>query len=175
MKKIKLVTLGLLVASFLTACGFHLRGAGSDLSQKSIIVDTLNPAADFERKLLERLDQLGAKTMAVNSKVTTDEQHAFNWYLQIIDYPLEERVIARDSFGRPSELELILTLKYHLVSAEKMTLDSAQSKPKTLKSRREFAFNRDSITGQDNEKRRLIDSMKNDIINRLVQQMANSK
>lgn len=175
MKKIQLVTLGLLVASFLTACGFHLRGSGSDLSQKSIVVDTLNPAADFERKLLERLDQLGATGIAANSESKAGEQHAFDWYLKILDYPLEERVIARDSFGRPSEIELILTLNYHLLSAKQLALDPMENKPKFLKSRREFGFDRNSVTGQDNEKRRLVDSMRNDIVNRLIQQMAKPK
>lgn len=159
----------------LSACGFHLRGAGSDLSQKAIVVDTLNPSADFERKLLERLDQLGASAISANSNSKAGEQHAFDWYLKILDYPLEERVIARDSFGRPSEIELILTLNYHLLSAQKLALDPMENKPQFLKSRREFGFNRNSVTGQDNEKRRLVDSMRNDIINRLIQQMAKPK
>lgn len=165
MKKIKLVTLGLLVASFLTACGFHLRGTGFDLKSLPVFLQTNNPYEPFERSLKERFLVQGgvwSKDIA-NSKLQ----------LGIEDYATEERVIARDSNGRPSELEFIFSLNYRLGVTGK-EYENGLAPLQTLSSRREMAYDRNLETGQAVEKQRLLEAMQQDVISRLLLQMAKS-
>lgn len=164
-KKIRLITLGLLLTSLLTACGFHLRGSGFDLNKLSAFLETSNPYEPFERSLKERFLVQGgiwSKEIA-NSKLQ----------LGIDGYTTEERVIARDSNGRPSELEFIFTLNYRLGVTGKQ-YENGLAPQQVLSSRREMAYDRNLETGQAVERQRLLEAMQQDVISRLLLQMAKS-
>ena len=144
----------------LNACGFQLRGQGFDLQQTQVWLFTQNPNANFERALKQRLNTQGGQWV--------DEIEQADLQLVIDNYFTEERVIARDSNGRPSELELIFNLDYRL----KSRTDDAEQAKQLLSSRREFAYDRNLETGQEVEKQRLINDMQQEIISRLMLQMA---
>jgi LPS-assembly lipoprotein len=157
-----LVVMAIVLSGLLTACGFHLRGAGTDLDGADVWLLSKTPNADFERTLKQRLAYQGANLVdaAENSQMQ----------LAIVSYNTEKRTVARDSFGRASELELIFTLQYQLLTPEMVTKGDPETQ--TLNSRREFAYQRTLESGQVNEQQRLIDDMHQDVINRLLLQMA---
>lgn len=160
--KIRLLLMVVAISSLLTACGFHLRGAGTDLDGADVWLLSKTPNAEFERTLKQRLAYQGANLVdaAENSQMQ----------LAIVSYNTEKRTVARDSFGRASELELIFTLQYQLLTPEMVTQGDPETQ--TLNSRREFAYQRTLESGQVNEQQRLIDDMHQDVINRLLLQMA---
>ena len=160
--KIRLLLIVVVVSGLLTACGFHWRGAGTDLDGAKVWLLSKTPNAEFERTLKQRLAYQGAEvvTAAEDSKIQ----------LAVVGYDTEKRTVARDSFGRASELELIFTLKYQLLTPNMVT--EGEPETQTLTSRREFAYQRTLESGQVNEQQRLIDDMYQDAINRLLLQMA---
>ncbi len=166
MKKLWLLSLGILTLSFLSACGFHLRGQGFDLNKTNVLLQTSSPYADFERSLKERLSIQGGHWVEdiADSKLQ----------LGIEQYQVEERVIARDANGRPSELELIFSLNYRL-GVTGQEYENGLAPLQVLTSRREYAFDRNLETGQDIEKQRLILDMQQDVVSRLLLQMAKTK
>ncbi|AOE50788.1 LPS-assembly lipoprotein LptE [Kangiella sediminilitoris] len=160
--KIRLIIPLVFLSGLLTACGFHLRGAGTDLDGAKVWLLSDSPNASFERTLKQRLAYQGAQL--VQSAEASEMQ------LAIVDYNTEKRTVARDSFGRASELELIFTLKYQLLTPD--TITEGEPQTQTLNSRREFAYQRTLESGQENEQQRLIDDMHQDVIGRLLLQMA---
>ena len=160
--KIRLLIMVIVISSFLTACGFHLRGAGTELEGAKVWLLSNTPNAGFERALKQRLSYQGAKLVedAENSQIQ----------LSIVGYNVEKRTVARDSYGRASELELVFTLQYQLLTPNMVTEDEVETQ--VLNSRREFAYLRTLESGQVNEQQRLIDDMHQDVINRLLLQMA---
>lgn len=165
-RKFWLVTLWFVSISAISACGFHLRGQGFDLNKTNVLLQTSSPYADFERSLKERLSTQGGSW--VENMVDSNLQ------LGIEQYQVEERVIARDANGRPSELELIFKLDYRLgVSGQ--DYENGLAPLQVLSSRRELAFDRNLETGQDIEKQRLIRDMQQDVISRLLLQAAKAK
>ncbi|NVJ65544.1 MAG: hypothetical protein HWE16_03585 [Gammaproteobacteria bacterium] len=166
MKKLWSLGFCVLALSLLSACGFHLRGQGFDLNKTKVLLQTQMPYADFERSLKERLSlQGGSWVESINES---------ELQLGIEQYLVEERVIARDANGRPSELELIFKLDYRLgVTGQNYVNGLAPLQ--LLSSRREFAFDRNLETGQDVEKQRLIRDMQQDVISRLLLQMAKAQ
>ena len=160
--KIRVLLIVMVLTGLLTACGFHLRGAGTDLDGAKVWLLSQTPNAEFERTLKQRLAYQGADLVeaAENSQMQ----------LAIVGYNTEKRTVARDSFGRASELELIFTLEYQLLTPDMVTEGSPQTQ--SLNSRREFAYQRTLESGQVNEQQRLIDDMHQDVINRLLLQMA---
>lgn len=163
MKNLSLKLISILLTSVLVSgCGFHLRGQGSNLDQTQVWLLSNNANASFERTLKQRLNTQGGEL--VENAIDADLQLAIN------GYEVEERIIGRDSQGRASELELIFSLSYQLANKNDELANNQE-----LSSRREFAFNRNLPTGQEQEKQRLIKDMQQDIISRLLLQMAKSK
>lgn len=166
MKKLGLLVASTLILSLLSACGFHLRGQGFDLNNTQVFLQTQSPYADFERSLKERL--------SIQGGTWVEDIAVSNLQLGVEQYLVEERVIARDATGRPSELELIFKLDYRLAITGQ-DYGTGLAPLQILSSRREFAFDRNLETGQDVEKQRLIRDMQQDVISRLLLQMAKAK
>ncbi|WP_251358334.1 LPS assembly lipoprotein LptE [Kangiella sp. TOML190] len=156
----------LLTSTMLAACGFHLRGSGFDLHQTKVWLLTQTPNEDFERALTQRLETQGGQW--VKDAAAADLQ------LAVVGYQVDERVVARDSQGRASEVELIFTLDYRL-AAKNQNYESDLAPLQSLSSRREYAFNRNLETGQEVEKRRLILDMQQQVISRLLLQIAKTQ
>lgn len=154
-----LLSLVLIIALLgLTSCGFHLRGQGFELTDKQVWLVSDNPNADFERTLKQNLTNQGAKLVAEPLRSSTK--------LLIQGYEVVERTVARDSLGRASELELELSLDYYLY-----TLTEEPTK-QNMQARREFAYDRNLATGQTNERQALLKDMYQELISRLLLQLA---
>lgn len=160
--KIRILLLMMVACSLITACGFQLRGAGTELDGAKVWLLSKTPNSNFERTLKQRLASQGAQL--VEAAEYSEMQ------LAVIGYDTEKRTVARDSFGRASELELIFNLKYQLLTPSMVT--EGEPETQTLSSRREYAYQRTLESGQVNEQQRLIDDMHQDVINRLLLQMA---
>ncbi len=150
----------------LSSCGFHLRGQGFDLAGTKVWLQTSSSNANFERSLKQRLSIQEGQWVA--------DLKQSNLQLGIEQYFTEERVIARDANGRPSELELIFKLEYRLGVTGK-EYESGMAPLQTLSSRREMAYDRNLETGQTVEKERLLNDMQQKVITRLLLQMAKSR
>ncbi len=165
-KNFRLVLFLMAAVSILSACGFQLRGQGFDLNDTKVWLQTNNPNNDFERSLKQRLSTQGGSWVA--------SVESANLQLGIEQYFTEERVIARDASGRPSELELIFKLDYRLAVQGK-DYDNGLAPLQHLSSRREMAYDRNLETGQAVEKNRLLKDMQQAVISRLLLQMAKSQ
>lgn len=154
------VLLLVLGATLLSGCGFQLRGKGTELTNIKVYLETANDNAKFERSLKRQLTYQGAELVK--------EKQQAQAILVIGDYFTEKRTVARDSLGRASELELIFNVHYLLSSSK----DKAQPSPKKMISRREFAYERNLQAGQENEQSRLESDMHQEIIGRLLLQLA---
>lgn len=166
MKKLTVALTIIFISGLISACGFHLRGTDADLKGTKVWFISQNPNADFERTLKQRLAYQGAKIV--------EDAESSQVQLAIVGYKVEKRTVARDSFGRASELELIFTLEYQMLTPAMVSAASQGLSPETqrLNSRREFAYQRTLASGQVNEQQRLIEDMHQDVIGRLLVQMA---
>ncbi|MCW9029352.1 MAG: hypothetical protein OQJ80_10505 [Kangiella sp.] len=162
MKRLSLLSLLTTVIIGLSACGFQLRGQGADLSNTEVWLISQNMNADFERRLQQRLAYQGAQLV--------DEPELSELQLAIVNYDVERRTVARDSLGRAAELELIFTLEYQMLIPEMVSEQEPETQHMT--SRREFAYERNLESGQEREQQRLIADMHEEVIGRLLLQVA---
>lgn len=162
MKRLSLLLLLITAVIGFSACGFQLRGQGAELSNTKVWLASKDMSADFERRLQQRLAYQGAQI--VESPEDSELQ------LAIVNYGVERRTVARDSLGRAAELEMIFTLEYQMLTPDKVTDQVPATQRMT--SRREFAYERNLESGQEREQQRLIADMHEEVIGRLLLQIA---
>lgn len=162
MKQLSLLLLLTMVTIGLSACGFQLRGQGAELSNTKVWLISQDMNADFERRLKQRLAYQGAQLV--------DEPELSELQLAIVNYGVERRTVARDSLGRAAELEMIFTLEYQMLTPAMVS--EQQPETQRMTSRREFAYERNLESGQEREQQRLIADMQEEVIGRLLLQIA---
>ncbi len=162
MKQLSLLLLLTMVIIGLSACGFQLRGQGAELSNTKVWLISQDMNADFERRLKQRLAYQGAQLV--------DEPELSELQLAIVNYGVERRTVARDSLGRAAELEMIFTLEYQMLTPDMVS--EQQPETQRMTSRREFAYERNLESGQEREQQRLIADMQEEVIGRLLLQIA---
>lgn len=162
MKRLSLLLMLTMVTIGLSACGFQLRGQGAELSNTKVWLISQYMNADFERRLKQRLAYQGAQLV--------DEPELSELQLAIVKYGVERRTVARDSLGRAAELEMIFTLEYQMLTPEMVT--EQEPAIQRMTSRREFAYERNLESGQEREQQRLIGDMHEEVIGRLLLQIA---
>ncbi|MBD3654141.1 LPS assembly lipoprotein LptE [Kangiella sp.] len=162
MKQLSLLLLLTMVIIGLSACGFQLRGQGAELSNTKVWLISQDMNADFERRLKQRLAYQGAQLV--------DEPELSELQLAIVNYGVERRTVARDSLGRAAELEMIFTLEYQMLTPAMVS--EQQPETQRMTSRREFAYERNLESGQEREQQRLIADMQEEVIGRLLLQIA---
>lgn len=162
MKQLSLLLLLTMVIIGLSACGFQLRGQGAELSNTKVWLISQDMNADFERRLKQRLAYQGAQLV--------DEPELSELQLAIVNYGVERRTVSRDSLGRAAELEMIFTLEYQMLTPDMVS--EQQPETQRMTSRREFAYERNLESGQEREQQRLIADMQEEVIGRLLLQIA---
>ena len=162
MKRLSLLLLLTMVIIGLSACGFQLRGQGAELSNTKVWLISQDMNADFERRLKQRLAYQGAQLV--------HEPELSELQLAIVNYGVERRTVARDSLGRAAELEMIFTLEYQMLTPDMVS--EQQPETQRMTSRREFAYERNLESGQEREQQRLIGDMQEEVIGRLLLQIA---
>ncbi|MBD3667077.1 MAG: hypothetical protein HUJ16_03910 [Kangiella sp.] len=162
MKRLNLCLILMIAIIGLSACGFQLRGQGAELSNTKVWLISQDMNADFERRLQQRLAYQGAELV--------EQPELSELQLAIVNYDVERRTVARDSLGRAAELELIFTLEYQMLTPEMVSEQEPETQRMT--SRREFAYERNLESGQEREQQRLIADMQEEVIGRLLLQIA---
>ncbi len=149
----------LLLALFLAACGFHLRGAVSLPADLQALAVTGTPEnGPLWRVLRDALPRAGGRLASVAGADAV---------LVITSERLSRRVLSVDSQGRAQEYELTYTLGYRLDTPEgQPRLDA-----RTLVVNRQYRFDPDAILAKGEEERRLEAEMRRAAVSRMLRQI----
>jgi LPS-assembly lipoprotein len=154
------LSLLLVLALLLTACGFHLRGTHIDLGHlpqplQLVGVDSY-PA--LGRELRRQLREAG---------VRLDERaEGAGSVLRIADARSERRLLSLDARNRAAEYELSEMLRYSLRSGGRTTPQ------RTLRVTRLLLQPGDELLARQREERRLREEMRRELVRQLIQQLA---
>ena len=130
----------LLLASVLSACGFHLRG-GVDLPviMQSTYVDSQFPFDAMSRAIGHEL-----RASKVN---VTQQQETATVILKLISHRSNRRVLSVGSSGRATEYELFEEITFELSD----TQGKVYLEPQTLSMTRDFVFDETQLLGKVEE------------------------
>ncbi|NQD55693.1 hypothetical protein HP546_10075 [Pseudomonas sp. CM25] len=151
MIKRNLLVMGL--AIMLSACGFQLRGTGTnELSIKEMDVSARNAYGDTVTQLRQVLQRSGVNvhTGAPYRLVLTDEQE-------------RERSASYNSGNRTAEYELTTALNYSIQGLNNLELMSDK-----LEVRKVYVRDGSNITGSEQEAKRAREEMRRDLVNAMV-------
>ena len=157
MKRIVLVFL--LMASLVSGCGFHLRGA-------IILPDSIRTVAvtSPDVKLRDTLvDSLEANNVIIVSGPTADSAH-----IEISKAGFRREVRTIDDRGKATGYVLILRVNYKVVDGQGKEL----VKPSTTAARRDYNFNEDQLLSATREEELLRDEMREDAAQGILRKMS---
>ena len=150
----------LLMLVFLTACGFHLRGAATlDPALSPIAIDPVRSGSALLPPLRRALTGAGA-ALAPPADARA--------VLRIVTDVTGERVIAVTPQGQPREAELFYTVEFELVGAD----GALVMERRELTLRREFAIDERDILGKSHEAEVLADALLDDMVANIVRLLA---
>lgn len=149
-----------IVLTALSACGFHLRGGQPGAAGLTVHIASATPFGEFEQLLAD-----GIRQADMNLVETSD---AAAMVVQLRDARLTRRVQTVNTTGRASDYELILTMEYVLAPPAAL----ADTRVRTLESRREYNFSNTELLGKAEEEVLLLQEMRRDIVSRLLRQIA---
>lgn len=153
------LSLLLVLALLLTACGFQPRGARTDLGHLPQPVYLVGVAsyADLGRELRRQLHSAGAQLSDdADSAVST---------LRIVDARSERRLLSLDARNRAAEYELSEMLRYSLRSGGEATPQ------RTLRVTRILLQPSNELLARQREERRLRGEMRLELVRQLIQQL----
>lgn len=104
-------------ASLLAACGFQLRGTGSDTTAvpeawKSMYLVTGNPNSEFSREIISRF--------AANGVQWATERSAANYSVVLSPERFQQRNLSLNSEARAAEFELTMSSTFTVLDANKL-------------------------------------------------------
>ncbi len=154
------LSLLLVLALLLTACGFHLRGAGIDLGHlpQPLQLVGVDPYSALGRELRRQLREAGVRL----------DEHAdgAGSVLRIADARSERRLLSLDARNRAAEYELSEILRYSLRSGGRTTPQQ------TLRVTRILRQPSNELLARQREERRLREEMRRELVRQLIQQLA---
>lgn len=147
----------LFLTLLLTGCGWQLRGTTQAPALESVSIQ--GGGAELKYGLE---DELGRKDVLVHSQSP---------YLLIIeDQDWHRRTAAVDSQGRQAEIELRYEVRWHL---EDRRTGALLTTPQRVMSLRSFAWYPDNATASSDEESLVRDDLHDDLIYRIINQLAN--
>jgi len=158
--KSRFFMVGLTAALLCSGCGFHLRGSAQDvaIAGAKVAIVSASPYAELNRSLREALTR--AK---VESVTDPDAQLVIN----LREEKLTRRTQTVDQYGRPSDYELIYTLRYSLHKATQ----SGDAETRSVSARRDYGFDNRDLLGKAEEENELVREMQAEIAQRLLRQI----
>lgn len=160
MKKLSLLILGFL---FLSACGFHLRGAAEVpkwLTNVAIIMN--NNDKQFMAILKSQLE-------GYNIPVKAEPANAQYW-LFIPRAVVQQQIISIGASTNPRQYTLILSVEFSLQNRKGQIIKL----PKTIRVTRQLTINNDRILGSTDEESILISEMKHDAAVQIINQLGHT-
>ena len=152
--------IALLILLMITSCGFHMRGM-TEISFKTISLE--GKELSFTKNLKKVLN---SNKVAI---VLPSENPELR--VELIDEESEKRILSLSGQGLVREYEIFYRVRYRIKS-----LDSdIWSQENILEARRDFTFSDSNLIGKEEEERQLNESMRNEAITNLFNQIQLNK
>jgi LPS-assembly lipoprotein len=149
-----------MMISFLSACGFHLRGISN-------IPDWLNHIAIIsENNDKQFVSILQARLESTKIPVDTDPSLAQYW-LVINEVNLQQQIISVGASTNPRQYTITLSVLFILKTSKGQIIKA----PSTIYVSRQLTLNNDRILGSKDEESILIGEMKQDAVTQIIYQL----
>jgi LPS-assembly lipoprotein len=152
----KLSTLGLIL--FISACGFQLRG-GIQANFDSISIS--GGSSSFNKTLQRKFRQAG---------ITIKSASEAEKIVQIIKNDFTKTILTLTGTGLVSEYQLDYTVSYRFKSK-----DGPWNLPLTIEASRTYTYDDSDILAKDEEEKRLLSGMEDQLIKTMATQISLSK
>ena len=149
-----------------TSCGFHLRGAVSLPDHITPLFLDLSAIDDRLGRELQTLLSSSGENVLAASKAEAKT------ILKIANLKSKQRVVAVDDLGRAREYELNYQFHYELKKVAEVGESSEIIKTNTVKLKRDWFFDPDSVLAVTHEKESLLDDMRKDAARVTLRQLA---
>jgi len=146
----------LLALLMITSCGFHLRGM-TEISFKTISLE--GKELSFTKNL--------KKTLASNNVTIILPTENPELRIELLSEESEKRILSLSGQGLVREFEIFYRVRYRI-----KTIDSETwSQENIIETRRDFTFSDSNLIGKEEEERQLNESMRNEAITNLFNQI----
>ena len=146
----------LLMLLMITSCGFHLRGM-TEISFKTISLE--GKELSFTKNL--------KKTLASNKVSIILPTENPELRIELLGEESEKRILSLSGQGLVREFEIFYRVRYRI-----KTIDSETwSQENIIETRRDFTFSDSNLIGKEEEERQLNESMRNEAITNLFNQI----
>lgn len=146
----------LLMLLMITSCGFHLRGM-TEISFKTISLE--GKELSFTKNL--------KKTLASNKVSIILPTENPELRIELLSEESEKRILSLSGQGLVREFEIFYRVRYRI-----KTIDSETwSQENIIETRRDFTFSDSNLIGKEEEERQLNESMRNEAITNLFNQI----
>ena len=150
----KFITLFMLL--MITSCGFHLRGM-TEISFKTISLE--GKELSFTKNL--------KKTLASNKVAIILPTENPELRIELLSEETEKIILSLSGQGLVREFEIFYRVRYRI-----KTIDSETwSQENILETRRDFTYSDSNLIGKEEEERQLNESMRNEAITNLFNQI----
>jgi LPS-assembly lipoprotein len=140
----------------ITSCGFHLRGM-TEISFKTISLE--GKELSFTKNL--------KKTLASNNVTIILPTENPELRIELLSEESEKRILSLSGQGLVREFEIFYRVRYRI-----KTIDSETwSQENIIETRRDFTFSDSNLIGKEEEERQLNESMRNEAITNLFNQI----
>lgn len=140
----------------ITSCGFHLRGM-TEISFKTISLE--GKELSFTKNL--------KKTLASNKVSIILPTENPELRIELLSEESEKRILSLSGQGLVREFEIFYRVRYRI-----KTIDSETwSQENIIETRRDFTFSDSNVIGKEEEERQLNESMRNEAITNLFNQI----
>ena len=146
----------LIILLMITSCGFHMRGM-TEISFKTISLE--GKELSFTKNLKKILN---SNKVAI---VLPSENPELR--VELIGEESEKRILSLSGQGLVREYEIFYRVRYRIKTTESETW----SQENTLETRRDFTFSDANLIGKEEEERQLNESMRNEAISNLFNQI----
>jgi len=146
----------LLLTISVAACGFHLRGA-STFGFKSIVVSGQTQITPALKKSLT-----GSGVEVLNDGAAAEMN------IELLKEENEKRILSLSGDGLVNEYEVY----YRVHFRTKFSDQALWSAPQTMEARRDFSYSDANLLAKQNEEKRLIAGMRQDVTNGILRRLS---
>lgn len=146
----------LLALLMITSCGFHLRGM-TEISFKTVSLE--GKELSFTKNL--------KKTLASNKVAIVLPTENPELRVELLSEESEKRILSLSGQGLVREFEIFYRVRYRIKTVDSETW----SQENILETRRDFTYSDSNLIGKEEEERQLNESMRNEAITNLFNQI----
>lgn len=145
----------------MSACGFHLRGSGSDgYSAISSLYIVDSNASDIGENVRSQLSLSGTEI--------TDTSSVAQYSLRLYDYNVNQSVLSVSALtGKVEEFQLSMSVRMTLSDSDNNDLLSNQ----LIRVTRDYAFDERTVLGSETERAQLIDEMSRQTASQIIRRL----